>query len=257
MTVLFAEMSREHIRSLAPTALAILPTASIEQHGPHLAVSTDTVLCSTVAQRSAELAAAQIPVVVTPTLSFGNSHHHFPFPGVLSLTSENYYLAVTDVVEGLIKSGFRKILILNGHGGNTDSNRVVALDIANLRAHPVTIAAAAYWDVGRPAIVEKGIMAGERIPGHAGRFETAMMLAVRPDLVFAEGLAQTEDMSKKNLGLMVPLTGATVQVSGAWGSGPGYTDEPAAATTEEGQAMLEVIVEEVAGLLVNFHGMGG
>jgi len=256
MTVLFGEMSREQIRSLAPTGLAILPTASTEQHGPHLAVSTDTVLCSTVAQLSAELASAQIPVVVAPTLAFGNSHHHFPFPGVLSLTSENYYLAVTDAVEGLIKSGFRKILILNGHGGNTDSNRVVALDIANLRNHPVTIAAAAYWDVARPAIVSKGLMAGERIPGHAGRFETSLMMAIRPDLVFADGLAQTEDVSKKELGLMVPLTGATVQINGAWDTGPGYTDQPAAATAEEGKAMLDVIVQEVAGLLVNFHKMG-
>jgi len=256
MTVLFAEMTREQIRALAPTALAVLPTASTEQHGPHLAVSTDTVLCSTVAQMSAELAASQIPVVVTPTLAFGNSHHHFPFPGVLSLTSENYYLAVTDVVEGLIKSGFKKILILNGHGGNTDSNRVVGLDIANLRAHPVTIAAAAYWDVARPAIVEKGLIAGERIPGHAGRFETSLMMAIRPDLVFADGLAQTKDYSQESLGLMVPLTGATVQVHGAWGDGPGYTDQPAAATVEEGKAMLEVIVNEVAGLLINFHKMG-
>lgn len=257
MTVLFAEMSREQIRSLAPTALAILPTASIEQHGPHLAVSTDTVLCSTVAQLSAERAAAKIPVVVTPTLAFGNSHHHFPFAGVLSLTSANYAAAVTDVVEGLIKSGFRKLFILNGHGGNTDSNRVVGLDIANLLNHPVTIAAAAYWDVARPAIVAKGIIAGERIPGHAGRFETSLMMAIRPDLVFADGLAQTEDVSKKELGLMIPLTGATVQVHGAWGAGPGYTDEPAAASAGEGKAMLEVIVEEVAELLVNFHKMGG
>jgi creatinine amidohydrolase len=257
MTVLFGEMTREQIRTLAPTGLAILPTASIEQHGPHMAVSVDTVLCSTVAQLSAERAAAQIPVVVTPTLCFGNSHHHFPFAGVLSLTSENYYLAVTDVVEGLIKSGFRKILILNGHGGNTDSNRVVGLDIANLRNHPVNIAAAAYWDVARPAIVSKGLMASERIPGHAGRFETSLMMAIRPDLVFADGLAQTEDVSKKELGLMVPLTGATVQVHGAWGEGPGYSDEPAAASAAEGKAMLDVIVEEVANLLVNFYKMGG
>jgi len=256
MTVLFAEMTREQIRGLAPTATAVLPTASIEQHGPHLAVSTDTVLCSAVAQQAATLAAQQIPIVVTPTLCFGNSHHHFPFPGVLSLTSQNYAAAVTDVVEGLIKSGFRRLLILNGHGGNTDSNRVVGLDIVNLRSHPVTIAAAAYWDVARPAIVAQGLMEAERIPGHAGRFETSLMMAIRPDLVFADGLAQTEDVSKRKLGLMMPLTGATVQVHGAWGEGPGYTDEPAAASAQEGQTMLDVIVEEVANLMVNFHKTG-
>lgn len=255
-SILLAEMTREQIAALAPSATAILPTASIEQHGPHLAISTDTVLCETVARRAAERAAAQIPVVVAPTFCYGNSHHHFPFPGVLSLTSDAYAAAVTDVLEGLVKSGFRRLVILNGHGGNTDLNRVIALDMANLRGHPVRIAAAAYWDVARPRLVEAGLMPGERIPGHAGRFETALMLAVRPDLVNQEGLARTEDVSRRDTGLMVPLTGATVQVHGAWAAGPGYTDHPAAATAEEGQAMLAVIEEAVAEMLTAFHNMG-
>ena len=66
MTILLEEMTRDQIAELAPTALAVLPTASIEQHGPHMPVVTDTLLCGTVAQRAAEKAASQTSVVVTP-----------------------------------------------------------------------------------------------------------------------------------------------------------------------------------------------
>jgi creatinine amidohydrolase len=251
MTILLAELTRERIRQLAPNAVAILPTASIEQHGPHMPVITDTLLCSTVAQRAAERAAEQISVLVTPTLCFGNSHHHRPFPGVLSLTSQTFMTAVTEVLEGLVLSGFRKLVVLNGHGGNTDSNNVVGLEFVHRLGHPVSIATGAYWDIARAALVEKGLITSNLIPGHAGQFETAMVMALRPELVSEEGMKQVEDQSTTK-GLFADLAGATVQRHNAWASGPGYTDNPAIATAEQGEALLAVIVERVADFLVAF-----
>jgi creatinine amidohydrolase len=145
MTILLYEMTRDQIKEMAPKAVAVLPTASIEQHGPHLPVCTDSLLCETVAQRATAQAGQQVPVVVTPILYFGNSHHHFPFAGVLSLTSQTFMTAVTEILEGLVKSGFRKLVVLNGHGGNTDSNAVVGLDFVHRLKQPVSIATAAYW----------------------------------------------------------------------------------------------------------------
>ena len=253
MTVRFEELTREQIRALAPHAVAILPTASIEQHGPHLPVVTDTLLCGTVAIRAAELANKRTPVVVAPVLPYCNSHHHRPFPGVLSLAAPNYIAAVTDILEGLALSGFRKLMILNGHGGNTDSNAVAGLDFVNRLGHNVAIATAAYWDIARPSIVEAGIMAGKLIPGHAGRFETAMVKAIRPDLVNAEGIGQIVDQSSVDQGLFsTALVGGTVQVHGAWAASVGYTDNPAAATEEEGKAMLDITVNRVAEFIVAF-----
>src|SRR3954468_12341240 len=172
MTVRLEELTREQIRAMAPTTIAVLPTASIEQHGPHLPVVTDTLLCGTVALRSAERAVevsgGKTQVLVAPVLPYCNSHHHRPFPGVLSLSSPTYIAAVTDILEGLALSGFRKLMILNGHGGNTDSNAVVGLDFVNRLGHDVTIATGAYWDIARAALVEKGLMPGHQIPGHAG-----------------------------------------------------------------------------------------
>ena len=253
MTVQLADLTRDQIKALAPETTVIWPTAAIEQHGPHLPIRTDTLLCGTIAEQAAISANNQgSKVVVTPVLCYGNSHHHFPFAGTLSLTSANFMAAVTDVLEGLMKSGFKKLLVLNGHGGNTDSNAVVALDFVNRLGHEVAIAAAAYWDVARPALVEHGFMAGARIPGHAGQFETAMVMGLAPELVNQEGLAQTRDVSQDAYGIFGRFSGATVQVHGAWGASTGYTDDPTAATPELGQAMLPVIVEKVAELLVAF-----
>lgn len=253
MSILLEEMTRDQIAALAPTAVAVLPTASIEQHGPHLPVVTDTLLCGTVARRAAEAAADRSRVVIAPVMTYCNSHHHRPFAGVLSLAAPTYMAAVTDVLEGLLLSGFRKLLILNGHGGNTDSNAVVALDFVNRLGHPVAIASASYWDIARPAIVEAGLMAGSLIPGHAGQFETAMVMAIRPELVSQAGLGQVTDQSKVEGGLFSKaLTGGTVQIHGAWAASTGYTDYPAAATPELGKALLEVTVRQVAEFMVGF-----
>jgi creatinine amidohydrolase len=252
MTVQLAELTREQIAEMAPNAVVVLPTASIEQHGPHLPVITDTTLCGTVADRAAQLAAKDVPVLVAPVLWTGNSHHHFPFAGVLSLPSPNYITTVIDVCEGLVKSGFRKMIILNGHGGNTDSNRVVALDMANRLGHPVRIAAAAYWDIARAALVEETGIDGALVPGHAGRFETALMMAIRPDLVNRDGLSRTQAVPADQ-GLFSNFAGAVVQTHGAWQKSVGYTDTPAAATAEEGQRLLEVIERRVAEFFVAFY----
>ena len=161
--------------------------------------------------------------------------------------------AVTEVLEGLVLSGFRKLVVLNGHGGNTDSNAVVGLDFVHRLDYPVAIATGAYWDIARPTLVEKGLIANGRIPGHAGHFETAMVMALRPDLVNEQGLGQTKDVSQAGKGLFGDLTGATVQVHGNWAASTGYSDNPAEATPELGEAMLEVIVQRVAAFFDAFN----
>ena len=117
MSILFSEMTRDEITEAAPQAVAVLPTAATEQHGPHMAVGTDVILCENVARRAAERAAERTPVIVAPILPFGSSWHHYPFGGTISLTSPTFITAVQEALEGLVRCGFRKIVVLNGHGG--------------------------------------------------------------------------------------------------------------------------------------------
>jgi len=253
MTILLADMTRDEIAEAAPDAVVILPTASIEQHGPHLPIGTDTTLCGTVAARAARDVEDEATVLVAPTLCFGNSHHHRPFAGVLSLSSTTYMTVVTEILEGLALSGFRKLVLLNGHGGNTDSNNVVAQDFVHRLGHDVEIATADYWDIARPALLERFDIADDQIPGHAGYFETAMMLALDPALSEQERQLETHDVSEEGGGVSSSLIGGTVRKYGTWAAGTGYTDDPSVAKAELGQAMLNTVVSEVAKFFLTFN----
>ena len=129
---------------------------------------------------------------------------------------------------------------------------MVGLDFVHRLDQPVSIATGAYWDIARAAVAKRGLAASELIPGHAGYFETALVMAIRPDLVNQEGLGRVQDLSQKRQGLFAALTGATMQVHGAWAASSGYTDNPALATAEKGQQILEVVVQAVADFLIAF-----
>src|SRR5262249_41520040 len=157
-------------------ALLVLPVGAIEQHGPHLPVAVDTYAVTHIARAAAEQAAGQIPILVAPTLPFGSSHHHLPFGGTLSLGTETYYRVLIDLAESLIAGGFRRIFFLNGHGGNNELIQLAARDLA-LR-HPAHLAAASYWTIAWQALVAERANDSAGLPGHAGTFETSLMLAL-------------------------------------------------------------------------------
>src|SRR3954465_11176581 len=102
---LFAELNREQLRAASNNALAVVPLGATEQHGPHLPTGTDFFHAEWVARDAAQRAAAEIPLVVAPTLPFGSSEHHFPFGGTISLPTTVYYDAVTAIVESLARDG--------------------------------------------------------------------------------------------------------------------------------------------------------
>ena len=103
----------------AAGALVLLPVASTEQHGPHLATGVDTFLCGEVCRRAAQkLVARKVPAVVAPTLWAGLAEHHVAFGGSFTLTLPTYHALLRDLCRSILRAGFRHILIVNGHGGN-------------------------------------------------------------------------------------------------------------------------------------------
>jgi creatinine amidohydrolase len=251
---LLADMTREQIRAIAPTTTAVLPTAAIEQHGPHLAIVTDTLACGTICQRAAEIATSQgAPATVAPTLQFGASHHHRPYPGVLSLALPTFIQVVEELCESLVLSGFKRIVIVNGHGGNDAAVRVAATDVA--LAHSVSIAAASYWTIAAPALVADGrVREIGQLPGHAGAFETSLVMALREELVDKASypLARAQPPFEPDL-----TTRAQVSLAGKLlGQGPGYTDDPSRASVAHGEHLLGIISREVGRYLVEFASAG-
>lgn len=246
--LLLEELTREEARAVAGETLVVMPVGATEQHGPHLPVATDFYTVEHVARAAAAEAAKQIPVVVAPTLPFGSSQHHLPFGGTMSLGTETYYRVLTDLVESLIAGGFRRIFILNGHGGNHELVQLVARDLA--LKHPADVAAGSYWTVAWDALVAERAHTVGRFPGHAGAFETSQVLALRPDLVrqplpHRDGVTGTDPRAFAR-----PYR---AELHGAWQEINGFTDSPDRAEAERGQAYLAANTRAVAAALVEFY----
>ena len=141
----FAELTAPEIRCPPrDSTLIIAPIAAMEQHGPHLPVSTDTILAGAVAE-GVEKALGDRALVL-PVLWLGASDHHLPRGGTLTSPLPTYEQVLVDLLTPLLRDGFRRVLILNGHGGNIDPLRVALrrLDVDFPRA---ILTGAAYWDL--------------------------------------------------------------------------------------------------------------
>lgn len=240
-----AEMTREQIREIAAQTVVILPTSSTEQHGPHLPVCTDATICEAVCRAAAERASADVSVTIAPALVYGISDHHLPYPGVLSLPSLTFVEVVSRVAASLVASGFRKIVVVNGHGGNEEAVRIVARDLAN--THAVAVAATDYYAHARTAPAVAEALAVGRVPGHAGHFETSLMLALRPELVDGRpAVGAGHYIAPTRPGVMMARSGGRI------GDGPGHTDDASQASAELGRRLLDAIADELAAFLLEF-----
>lgn len=243
----FEEHTREELRRSAADMLVVLPVGATEQHGPHLPVGVDSYAVTHIAHAAVKAIGAEIPVVVTPTLPFGSSPHHLPFGGTLSLGTETYYRVLCDLAESLITGGFRMIFFLNGHGGNNELIQLVARDLA--LKHPAHLGAASYWTIAWDGLIAEQAHSLGGLPGHAGVFESALMLALRPELVREPRPHRATPATADPRGLARYRS----ELHGAWQRTDGYTDSPDQARADLGERYLATIVREVSRALVEFY----
>jgi len=246
-TLLLRELTREQARARAPEALLVFPVGALEQHGPHLPVGTDDYLVENVARQAAAKAADRIPVLVAPTLPFGSSHHHLPFGGTMSVSTETYYRVVRELTESLLIDGFRRIFILNGHGGNHELIQLVARDLA--LTHEADLAAASYWTIAWDALTALGLHEHGRLPGHAGVFETSAILALHPELV-REPRPHRDGPFAVSPRASAPYRS---ELHGSWQRIEGFTDSPDRGSAVLGRRALDAIAGAVAAAFVEFY----
>jgi creatinine amidohydrolase len=228
--------------------VAIVPTAAVEQHGPHLPLDTDTFLCTRVVEAAAAQAEAGGPVLVAPTQAYGSSAHHMAFAGTLTLTAPTFLASVRELCGSLVAHGFRRLLLVNGHGGNSSLAREAVQQLA-VDADVVAVAAD-YWALARETVAE----VRESPPGgmaHACEFETSLMLHLRPESV-RKDLVRREIpaplFASQRLDLVSPGP-----VAAGWRtdelSSSGVLGAPDLATAEKGRRLFEACVEALARLI--------
>jgi creatinine amidohydrolase len=186
-TQMWKDLTAAEIRDLAGRdATVILPVASMEQHGPHLAVGVDTVLCEAVCRLAAEAVGPELPVIVAPTLWCGMAEHHMAFGGTFTFDIPTYRAVLLACLRSIARHGFRKVLIVNGHGGNISALAAFLPDFAVETG--LQVRATTYFELAQPGIAT--VLEDQDRVRHACEGETSMMLALAPDLVRRERLPE-------------------------------------------------------------------
>lgn len=242
-----SHMSWPEVKAALPAVeVALLPTGSTEQHGPALALATDSAVASGLAER---LAARLYPrALLLPVLSFGVSPHHMSFPGTLTLTPKTFQAVVFEVIRSLQAHGLKRVLIVNGHGGNQASLNIVAAEARDTLKMKTAVM---FWlDLVDDVIREH--VSSERY-GHACEVETSLAWYLKPDLVQPGSLAEgqmtaysakhTNRRAQSHFG--VPFMWEELTANGAFG-------DARKASVDFGALLCEAAVGRTLAFLENF-----
>lgn len=241
----------------AARSIAVLPVAAMEQHGPHLSLSVDTDLVNGLVAHTLPLLPASLPVLFLPTQTVGRSIEHTAFDGTLTLGAATLIQTWLDLGECVAKTGIKKLVLLNSHGGNVSTMDIVGRE---LRArHGLTVLMVNSFGLALPADVSALFSAHEhRFGVHGGDIETSMMLALHPervDMSAAQDFASTGQQRAAHYSVLGDGRSAKL----AWAAQDlhacGAAGNAAAATAEKGRAVLAASAATLAQLLQEFEAL--
>lgn len=245
----FIDLTAAEIAALPAGTVAVLPLGAVEQHGPHLPVSTDYVAATEAAAAAVDIVvrAATAPVVLLPGLAYTKSDEHHWSPGTIWLSWDTLMRTLVDIGRSLATSGITRLLFVNGHGGNSALGQVACREIRKqFGLHTFFAHLSVPVDQGGD-----GSAADEHGMGiHGGHNETSLMLHLRPELVHTELAVRRvpEEL------LDFELIGFGKPVSFGWTSddfGPdGHIGDPTGATAEFGKVLFDAAVERLAAVIV-------
>jgi len=228
--------------------LALLPVGAIEQHGPHLPLDTDAFDADYLSRRVAEACSDPKPLVL-PVIPYGVSYHHDDFKGTISVSNDSLSKMVYDIGMACARNGVTKLVIVNGHGGNSPTLQFAA-QMINRDAH-IFVAV----DTGETSDVDMAELCETPNDVHAGEFETSTSLAIRPDLVKMERAeAFVPNFSSRYLNFSarrsVEWYAQTVKISPT-----GVLGDPTKASAEKGRQMWKIMVANLVELVEELKGL--
>jgi creatinine amidohydrolase len=241
------KMTSEELNARAAAgALVIIPVASLEQHGPALATGVDIICATGVAHRVARrMMDAGEKVVVTPCVWTGLAEHHVPFGGTVTLD----YAAFGGVLRGIVRSaaraGFKRAMLLNGHGGNAEAVAVAAVDAQAESGIPV--AAATYWHMAGDAFAP--ILERQSNVLHACEAEASMVMTLMPEAVRPARLAEQHGPHSTRVEGQPPALARRRSFKEL--SPNGVIGDARSATPAKGEALLDAAAERIARDLAN------
>lgn len=233
--------------------VVVATLGSLEQHGHHLPLLTDTMIGTEIARRAEAILGDE--ALFLPPLWIGASDHHRAFSGTVSISNDVYVQVLVDMLESLIGSGFRRIFLLNAHGGNITPGRMAIYDVQlRHRDKPeLWLAFSSWWTIAAEQVAALTNVQQEMVT-HACEQESSMILRLRPELVRRdaarganipfESAFYCPDFSKPSR-VDVPRAFDQLSETGAFGH-PEIMDE------EKGESLFAAAVEEVVAFVREF-----
>ncbi len=245
--VLWQNLREPELKALSDDdAIVLVPVGSIEQHGPHLPVNVDALLATEVARRAAVIVLSQTAIVVAPTVWMGLAEHHMTFGGTFTLDFPTFNSLLRCLCRSITRLGFRRIVFVNGHGGNINPLKIVVDELTHEFKTPIM--SCAYWHAASKEFGE--ILEKQATVLHAGEAETSMYLALKPELVAFGSLDgveppqsfETRDPFDTRLYHWQTMTSFTKS---------GVLGDPRAASAEKGEKLLDAAAKGVAAPLLD------
>jgi creatinine amidohydrolase len=252
----WADLTTRHFAQLSQSSdldktVAVLPVAATEQHGPHLPLSVDTTLVDGVIQCALPYLGADLPVLILPTQQIGRSAEHIRFPGTLSLSAATLMAVWTELGACVARTGIRKLVLFNAHGGQVSIMDVVARDLRT--AHNMIVYSTNWYSLPlSDAVTGQFSLHEHRFGIHAGDIETSMMLSLLPERV-EMALAKDFYSNAQDRAARQPILGNGVTAKLGWQmqdyNPEGAAGNAAAATAAKGKALIEDAGKQLAQLL--------
>lgn len=252
----WGDLSSPVLAELAASAVALMPVSAIEQHGPHLPLSVDADLAEGIMQEAASRWDDTRVVLQLPHLPIGFSPEHLSFPGTLSLSSTTLIRLWTELAEAVSASGVKKLLLFNTHGGQVGALDLVARDLRQRVG--LLVVTSSWFQLPLGEAMAPFDAHEQRFGAHAGQIETAMMLALRPELVDmrqAQWFSSSSEIRAQRLSVLgdgrsAKLAWATRDLNPA-----GAVGRADAATCEQGEALVSAAAAGLVALLKDLHGI--
>ncbi len=246
--ILWQEMWRHEFEAaLADDPVVIVPVGSVEQHGPHCPMDVDISapfhMAAAVARRIEDF-----PVIVAPPIWSGFTHYNMGFPGTISLRLETFQMLLADVFRSIHANGFKRIVSVNGHGGNAAPCRAVSWQVAEEDIFTLTFN---WWDIVEDELRQWS--ATSEGVGHAGEWETAVQLHLRAHLIAQQHIVKDDTGTKPFAGALAFAEFAerrrdTLEDTGVMG-------DATVASAEKGQRIFALACERLEKLAREYHAL--
>ena len=234
------------IKEMAPDYIVVQPIASVEQHGPHLPLGTDSMIAGAFVERLRQrFSQTEFPALFLPHMPYGKSNEHLRYPGTITYSAQTFLSVLMDIGRSCARAGFRKLVFLNAHGGNKE---VLDVAVRELRIetgmqvfalHPlVTLLPPDPAQIGCPLTAEEA-----RLGIHGGRIETSVILRTHPELVHQDKLTADyptcfDGCDYLDFSGRVSLGWMTQDISQK-----GAVGDPVGSTAEEGERWLSSVTD--------------